>query len=91
MSGTVVLRNNTAYKGGAVFLFNYNTTVDGEVEFTGNSARESGGGMFAFQAPVTAINKGLMTFIDNQAEYYGAAISGFTDIIVFYLQASYTI
>ena len=76
-SGTTIFSRNNASTGGAVYFWNCYILADGEVEFTGNRAQVSGGGMSALWTSIITVNKGHMRFIDNQADGVSAAFQIF--------------
>ena len=85
---SVVFRNNSAYRGGGIFMYGneHRTVVITEINhllFTGNRATESGGAIYAAQSDLTLRN-GHCSFSKNSAGLQGGAIyseSGQTTIM----------
>ena len=73
LEGTVQFTNNTADKGGAVFLQSGNLTIadNAQVVFRGNHADTAGGAITSLRHVTIA---GLVQFINNSAAYWGGAI-----------------
>ena len=74
LEGTLEFTNNTAHKGGAVFLESGNLTIadNAQVVFQGNHADTTGGAISSFQYVTIA---GSVQFINNRAHWGGAIYS----------------
>jgi predicted outer membrane repeat protein len=80
LAGQVTIVNNTAKSGGAVYGNGSAVRMEGLVQFTNNSAVDSGGALFVSQATSVNILGGMLgssvgvQFTTNYAGSYGGAV-----------------
>jgi len=72
--------DNSAYEGGAVYLYAYTTWTDVGSTFRGNAAAASGGAVMAYYDNTIVLDD--TTFEDNSSGYYGGGVAtwDYTDL-----------
>ncbi len=77
-NGTVVFKNNSAVLGGGIYYTGTAGITLSDMTFTGNTASNSGGGIYATKALILENN----TFTDNEADCKGGAVYIAADLTV---------
>jgi len=72
--------NNSAYKGGAIYVILSSVTISSNVTFGNNSANYRGGAVYVFNSTFTIQNGA--SFLSNTAKNKGGAIYAFDSVLI---------
>ena len=64
-TATVEIRGNRAKNGGGIFLFESQLNISCPINITGNTATQSGGGIYAYRSDISFTHENTATTIDN--------------------------